>query len=126
MNEGKETLYIGETGKSSYRRGKNHVDGWRRGEDGNVLQEHFREVHEDEKIPDNDDFSMKVTGEYKSSLARQTSEGILINQQLEKTKVKPNTLLELLNSRSEFHQPKLIRSKIGKINYDEKLIQKVP
>ena len=116
-------MYIGETGKSSYRRGKNHLDGWKRKEEGNVLHEHCQDDHKG-RVMMSDDFSMKVTGEYRTCLARQTGEGILIEKTVKRSREndklnkKP---LELLNSRSQFHQPKLIKPRATNIQYDDKL-----
>ena len=117
---GKDVIYVGETGKSSYRRGRNHLDGWKRREDGNVLHEHCEEEHKDIMMK-TDDFSMKMTGQYKTSLARQTSEGVLIDRTMKRSrenKILNKKPIELLNSRSQFHQPKLFKPRASNIQYD--------
>ena len=113
--EGKQTVYIGETGKSSFRRAKNHIDGWKRGEVGNVLHEHYQDVHGD-KVPTGKEYSMEITGKYRSCLSRQTSEGVLIDMKLKQSQ-ECKGALELLNSHSQFHQPKLIKPRPSNINY---------
>ena len=84
-------------------------------EDGNVLYEHCQDVHGDKTLTENK-LLVKVSGKYNSSLARQTSEGVLIDMMLKKSQESEGAL-ELLNSHSQFHQPKLIKPRASNINY---------
>ena len=109
---------FGETGKSSYRRGKNHLEGWRRKEEGNIFYEHCKDDHNDRLMSEND-FSMKVTGRYRSSLVRQTSEGVFIDTKMKQSRDDKKTNIKLLNSQSRFHQPKLFKPRPSNIKYGD-------
>ena len=65
-----------------------------------------------------EDFKMEVTGKYRSSLARQTSEAVQIDEKVKKLRYNAEHI-ELLNSHSQFHQPKLIKPKASNINYGD-------
>ena len=112
--EGKEKMWW-ETGKNFYRRGRNHLDGWKRKEEGNILHEHCQDKHID-RMMTIDDFSMKVTGQYKtwrgfidSTMKRSREKKIITNKRH----------LELFDSGSQFYQPKLFKPKPSNIQYDD-------
>ena len=88
----------------------------------NVLHEHKEEFHKDEQMTE-DDFKMKITGRYHSSLARQTSEALQIAAQIKMRdklkREKSQKRILVLNSKKQFHQPGVIRSKPSTTpNYD--------
>ena len=93
--EGNRPVYIGETSRNIYTRGKEHVRSGRRIGDTNMescfVKKHMAEMHEGSKSR----FSAKVTHRNRDCLSRQVREGILIR------KSSGNTM----NTRSEWSQP---------------------
>lgn len=111
-NDNVQACYTGKSVYSGYTCGKNHLDGMEKKQEGNVLYEHNKEVHKDVLMEPNN-FEMKITGKYSTSLARQTSEAMQINDQIKLRdrlkKGKSQKAVLLLNSKNEFHQPGIIR-----------------
>ena len=74
--EGKKTLYIGETARSSFDRGNEHLVAIKKMNNESPLVEHQLNNH-----PDTDPkFGMKIEGFYRGPLQRQTREGQLISE----------------------------------------------
>ena len=82
-----------------------------------MLYEHCKEDH-DNRIMKDEDFAMDVTGRYRSSLLRQTAEGVLIDEKMKRSR-NNNLNVKLLNSQSQFHQPKLIKPRPSNIKYKD-------
>ena len=98
-------VYIGETSRNIYTRGKEHVSTGRsagnREDDGNeeedasFMHRHVEQFHQGMEA----DFRAKVTKQNKDSLSRQVREGVLIRRSTKK----------MLNSKSEWFQPPIYR-----------------
>ena len=89
--------YQGESSKSAFERGEQHAKGLIKKSDNNPIWKHS-ELHHD---GDNQiGFNMKVTGRFAKPMIRQENEAIRIRE---------SEAVHEMNSRSEFHQPVIIR-----------------
>ena len=89
--------YQGESSKSAFERGEQHAKGLVKKADDNPIWKHS-ELHHDS---DNQiGFTMKVTGRFAKPMIRQENEAIRIRE---------SEAVHEMNSRSEFHQPVIIR-----------------
>ena len=97
----------GETGRSSFTRGLEHGDHLAKMNKGQPLSDHARTKHPgaDMKIGY---FSMEVTGSYNRALPRIVSEGLNIDRLLQQKQVNP-AKVEIMNSKTNFHQARVIR-----------------
>ena len=92
-----EATYHGESSKSAFERGTQHAKGLLKKAEDNPIWKHSEIHHQgDNKIW----FSMKVTGRFAKPMIRQENEAIRIRES--------NSVHEM-NSRSEYHQPVIIR-----------------
>ena len=74
----KERVYIGETSRSAYTRGKEHLTSLSRKEEGSALWKHSKEIHNGH-MPG---FRMSVTGQFRNdAMLRQISEAVKINRE---------------------------------------------
>ena len=93
------TIYVGETARNLYTRAKEHLDTYRYrvrgGKKESFILKHQVEKH-DCREPN---FTAKVTKTFTDCLTRQVSESIFIRRTEE----------DILNSKSEWHQPSLFR-----------------
>ena len=78
-----------------YTRGKEHESKLRRKEENSFMHRHQVEKHNGEPAK----FEMRVVKSFRDPLSRQVTEAVLIK----------NHSGEILNSKSEFHQPPLVR-----------------
>ena len=78
---GFEALYHGESGFSSYLRGKQHIEGMRSRTQGNVLYEHSREFHNGAAM-EMKDFLMEIVDRYQRPVVRLSREGLQISHSL--------------------------------------------
>ena len=92
-----QCVYLGETARNLYTRGCEHVDKYhsRRRNHDSFIKKHQLERHHDEPA----DFAAKVMGSFRDCMTRQISEGIHIRR----------SEVQVLNSKSEWHQPSLWR-----------------
>ena len=90
-------VYIGESSRNLYTRSKEHLEkcSSRKRNVDSFMKKHQVEQHRD--IPPN--FTAKVTGQFQDCLSRQVSEGVFIRR----------SDCQVLNSKSEWHQPALWR-----------------
>ena len=86
--------YIGETHRSAYERGKEHIRDFKDLDEGSHLLKHYLKMHTDIKMEEMK-IGMRVRSQYRSALERQVGEAtsILMDQ-------RKGTCL--LNSKSEF------------------------
>ena len=98
--------YIGETGKSAYERGLQHLNDAAQLKPGSHLLKHYFDNHEDEKFDDMK-FGMRIRMHAKSAFERQIQESVLIQQE--------SGNHNILNSRSEYNRCALPRltTKLG-------------
>ena len=87
--------YLGS--KSAYERGDQHTKGLQKKSEDNPIWKHAELHHNSDN---NIKFSMKVTGKFKKPMVRQENEAIRIRESM---------AVHQMNSRSEFHQPVIIR-----------------
>ena len=88
-------MYYGESHRNLYTRGKEHENKLRRKDDSSFMLKHQLEKHNGDPV----EFEMNVVWSFKDPLSRQITEAVLIK----------NHRGELLNSKSEFYQPPLVR-----------------
>ena len=105
--DGKEVVYYGETGRNAYLRGKEHANDLRLGDRKNGLVRHMQEQHEGEER----DYKMAVLTKHRGCLGRQIEEAVRIRESKDEI---------LLNSKSEFMQPHIIRIEIEEGNVEER------
>ena len=119
--ENKEVEYFGESGRTLFSRGLNHLTGLRLGTKGNVLHEHNKEAHKHFKMT-REHWTMKMTGRYRTNIERQASEGLQIEEGLRaskmdfREKVDKRGMKQLLNSRADFAQPGVVQSCIQRVS----------
>ena len=70
-----------------------------------------------------EDFQMKVTGQYRSSLSRQIAEGIFISKKIQ-DRNKTRDGRTVLNSQKQFFQPGIIRPSPSQIEYERTKLRK--
>ena len=97
--EGTTAKYFGESGRSGYHRMKEHARDIKTKNIKNAFSKHLQLKHPD-KVGEPSTFSYKVEGTFRSCLDRQVQEGVRIT--LDESD-------ELLNSKSEYHQPGVMR-----------------
>ena len=104
-NRGIDRTYEGETCRSVYLRGQEHLKDYKKKNDKSVMYKHVRKEHKNEETQVQ--FRMEVVGRFKHPMNRQIDEGIRIQRK------HPDTLL---NSKAEFHGP-VVRRKVieGKV-----------
>ena len=90
-----DVVYIGETSRNLYSRGMEHSSLYEKESPKSFLHNHQVEQHNSEPA----DFDVKVIKSFKDPLSRQVTEAVMIK----------NHTGELLNSKSEFHQPPIVR-----------------
>ena len=90
-----DAIYFGESHRNLYTRGKEHENKLRRKEENSFMLKHQQERHNGDPV----EFQMKVIKSFRDPLSRQVTEAMLIK----------NHRGELLNSKSEFYQPPLVR-----------------
>ena len=101
--EDRQAVYLGETARNLYTRGREHTGNYQKKKDG----ESFMAKHqEDRHFGAGADFEARVRSSFKDCLSRQVSEGVYIRR-CEK---------EILNSKAEWHQPALwrVRSELSR------------
>ena len=93
-------MYLGETVRNLYTRGREHHQNYLRRQQESFMLKHQNDQH-GQREPE---FEAKVIGCFKDCLTRQISEGVHIRRCEE----------EVLNSKAEWHQPALwkVRSEL--------------
>ena len=88
-------MYYGESHRNLYTRGKEHEKKLEKKDESSFMYRHQVEKHDSNPV----EFEMKVVRSFRDPMSRQVTEAVLIK----------NHQGELLNSKSEFYQPSLIR-----------------
>ena len=94
--------YIGETGKNAYTRGKQHFSGLKNKSEENAFYKHWRNHHEKPGESDSsrlENFEVRVEKSFREPMSRQINEMVRIL----------NFQGTLLNSKSEWNAPPLVR-----------------
>ena len=92
---GRKSVYIGETSRNLYTRSKEHISRFRTGLVTSFIVKHQNSAHQGEEA----DYRAKVTASTRDCLTRQVREAVLIRR----------SEVEILNGKSEWHQPALYR-----------------
>jgi len=97
-NSGKRSIYVGETGRSAYTRGRQHMDAMDNPESykSNAFVKHMVEEHDSRVV----DFKVNVMGSYRKPLERQVREGVEI------WRTEADTVM---NSKMDHYQPVMRR-----------------
>ena len=100
--DNKQAVYIGETARNLYTRGREHAKNCEKRETESFIHRHQTEKHNGAEPT----FKAKVIYGFKDCLSRQVAEGVCIRR----------CKTELLNTKTEWHQPSLwkVRSEISK------------
>ena len=93
--DGNKSLYIGESSRNLYTRAKEHLKNYENQTQKSFMWKHQRKNHNGQP----GGYTAKVTGSYRDCLSRQVGEGVSIRR-CDK---------EVLNGKSEWHQPPLYR-----------------
>ena len=93
--EDQQAVYLGETARNVYTRGKEHQRNYAKREPESFMHKHQQAKHYGAEA----DFKAKVKYSFKDCLSRQVAEGVCICK-CEK---------EVLNTKAEWHQPALWR-----------------
>ena len=111
ISEMKIYKYIGETGKSAYERGRQHLMDVAQLKPGSHILKHYLDCHEDEADLDNITFGMKIRSTCRSAFERQVLESVIIQQESSKHTI--------LNSKSEYNRCALPRltTKLGEKDF---------
>ena len=98
-----KSVYLGETSRNLYTRGKEHDDKLKKEAEDSFMHKHQANKHPGQPGM----FTAKVTGTYNDCLTRQVAEGVFIRR----------CEHEVLNAKSEWHQPALwrIRSEVERV-----------
>ena len=84
--EGCESVYIGETCRNGYCRGREHLRGLEKGDEESVLVEHIRDQHQnDMSRPPCHQFKMNITECHNTALDRQVTEAVKIDMSTKPT-----------------------------------------
>ena len=102
-SDGNRALYIGETGRNAYSRGKKHVEDFLAGRSSHCMVIHHRVHHPD--VPKSvDHYRMEPVKSFRTPLDRQVSEALTIN----------NSQVDvLMNSGSEWRVGRLPRAAVS-------------
>ena len=104
--------YIGETGKSCFERGLQHLSDAAQLKPSSHILKHFLDSHENEKLEEIT-FGMKIRYTARSAFERQIMESVLIQQE--------SSAHNILNSKSEYNRCALPRvtTKLGEEEFEE-------
>ena len=91
--ENNQSVYIGETARNLYTRGREHTANYQKQTQESFMKKHQNEKHDGAPA----DFHARVRTCFKDCLSRQVAEGVYIRR----------CKNEILNSKSEWHQPPL-------------------
>ena len=94
---------MGETGRSAWERGNDHLKAWREKEEGSFLWKHHFNEHGEDGMGEGD-IKMEVIGKPRKALQRQVEEAVRIGEE------KPG---ELMNSKKEYGHNKIPRIRIA-------------
>ena len=96
-----EQVYEGETSRSAWLRGAEHLMGYKNKDPKNVIFKHKQSDHKNEEMV----MKMTVRNSFKDALTRQSNEAVRINRRENKT---------LLNSKCEMNHPPVARITVEK------------
>ena len=110
--------YIGETGRSGYERGKEHVSDLVEIREKSHLLRHYILKHKSDMRLDQMEYGMKVRSQFRTALERQVGEAVVISRE----KILGTNLL---NSKAEYNRCKIhrIETRPSKSQYAEMLVE---
>ena len=100
--DGEQAVYIGETARNLYTRGREHTRNYQKKETESFMYKHQTEKHSGVEP----EFKAKVKYGFQDCLSRQVAEGVCIRR----------CQTEILNTKTEWHQPSLwrVRSELSR------------
>ena len=93
--------YVGETNRSGYERGREHMEQFKRMDEGSHILKHYLKYHREMKMEEIK-IGMKIRSTFRSAIERQISEAVAIYREEESG-------TELMNSKAEYNRCKLPR-----------------
>ena len=108
MEQEQPSIYVGETARSMYERGKQHWEAWRSRREDSHIHKHM-ELHHGGK--QNPNFVFKVVQYHRSALSRQVGEAVRIRRREGEGGV--------LNSKSEYSRCRITRLTLGERKEDD-------
>ena len=101
LKEEPKTKYIGESNRSGYERGKEHMSDFKNLDESSHLLKHYLQCHKNIKLEEME-VGMRVRSTFKSAIERQISEAVAISIEERKGTI-------LMNSKAEYNRCKLPR-----------------
>ena len=114
QEEGRTTVYHGESSRGLYCRLQEHLGGLALGTTGKVMWDHKMSCHKD-MLMGPEHWLMEATGVYNTVLQRQTAEGVHLEEEMRKKagdgggRRTPSQRKIILNSKKDFVQTGLVR-----------------
>ena len=108
---GQEAVYFSETGYSAYYWGRFHLEGLANQDPENFLYKYQLQFHPSGRLT-RADFHMTVMGTFDKPVFRQSHEGVSIVWALED--IQRGQKMVILNSKSKFHQPGVVKGTFNK------------
>ena len=115
--KGVTSQYEGESSKSCYTRGSQHLKNLETRKPGTPLGEHANTYHPGTQMR-MDDITMTCTGRYSRPTQRLASEGLAIEKLIKLQKVQGPNKTIIMNSKTNFHQPGMIIQQSAKLSLD--------
>ena len=117
-----KVIYHGESSRSGYTRGLEHIEDLENNSDKSPIWEHCIESHNSHQLS-LDNLKMKLTGTYKGPLRRQTAEGCQISQTIKdreniNNRHSETQKIKIFNSKNQFYQPGIVRTRVSKDEYE--------
>ena len=114
-DQGVTAQYEGESSRSCYTRGVQHLRDLESKKPGTPLGEHATQFHPGTAM-DQSSVTMVCTGKHPGPTQRLTSEGMLIEKLIRMQKDQGPDKVVVINSKTNFHQPSLITQQSGKLS----------
>ena len=93
--------YVGESGRSGYERGNEHINSFKNMEETSHLLKHYLIFHKDIKMEEMK-YGMRIRSVFQNCLERQVGEALVID-------IEQRKKITLMNSKSEYNRCKLPR-----------------
>ena len=114
---GLKAQYKGESSRSCFTRGSQHLRDLESRRLGTPLGDHAVSHHSGTTMG-KDDITMTCTGVHPRPTQRLASEGLLIEKLIKEQKVQGSEKVIILNSKTNFHQPSLIAQHTSKLRLE--------
>ena len=78
QSDASKVKYVGETNRSGYERGREHVKQFKNMEEGSHLLKHYLQCHRNIQMEEME-YGMRIRASFKSAIERQISEAVAID-----------------------------------------------